>query len=147
MNIQKIIKIVTLLIGLLAVFFLVRIIMVGEEAILADVENQGILTLFINLALVVLALAAISAVLFSLINLVSNPDKLKKSLLSIGVFALILLIGYFMSSGQERMLSDGTLLTETQSQMIEGGIKAFYILILTAAGLMLVFGVKKMLSK
>jgi hypothetical protein len=31
--------------------------------------------------------------------------------------------------------------------MIEAGIKAFYILILLAAGLMLGFGVKKMFSK
>lgn len=147
MNIQKIIKIVALLIGLIAVFFLVRIIMVGDDAIEADVANQGILTAFINLAFVVLAIAAISAVLFSLMNLVSNPDKLKKALLSFGVFALILLIAFFMSSGQEQTLSDGTILTETQSQMIEGAIKAFYILILSAAGLMLFFGVKKMLSK
>ncbi len=147
MNIQKIIKIVALLIGLIAVFFLVRIIMIGDEAIEADVANQGILSGFITLALVVLAIAAISAVLFSLVNLVSNPDKLKKALISFGVFALIMLIGYFMSSGQEQTLSNGDILTATQSQMIEGAIKAFYILILAAAGLMLFFGIKKMLSK
>ena len=95
----------------------------------------------------VLAIATIAAVVFSLINLVSQPDKLKKALLSFGVFAVILLVGYLMSSGEERLLSDGTTLTATQSQMIEGAIKAFYILILLAAGLMLFFGVKKMLSK
>ncbi|WP_040252285.1 hypothetical protein [Psychroserpens mesophilus] len=147
MNIQKIIKIGALVIGLIAVFFLVRIIMLGDEAIEADVANQGILSGFITLALVVLAIAAISAVVFSLVNLVSNPDKLKKALLSLGVFAVILVLGYVMSSGQERILSDGTTLTAAQSQMIEGAIKAFYILIMLAAGLMLFFGVKKMLSK
>ncbi|MEY8849745.1 hypothetical protein AB9K26_13080 [Psychroserpens sp. XS_ASV72] len=147
MNIQKIIKIVALVIGLIAVFFLVRIIMIGDEAIETDVANQGILSSFITLALIVLAIAAISAVVFSLVNLVSNPDKLKKALLSVGVFAVILLVGYFLSSGEERILSDGSTLTATQSQMIEGAIKSFYILILLAAGLMLFFGVKKMLSK
>ncbi|MBR9914901.1 MAG: hypothetical protein GYB32_08755 [Algicola sp.] len=147
MNIQKIIKIVALVIGLIAVFFLVRVIMIGDEAIKADVANQGILSSFITLALIVLAIATIAAVVFSLVNLVSNPDKLKKSLLSFGVFALILLVGYFLSSGQEVTLNDGSTLTATQSQMIEGAIKAFYILILLAAGLMLFFGVKKMLSK
>jgi len=147
MNIQKIIKIVALVIGLIAVFFLVRITMIGDDAIKADVDNQAILSWFANLAYVVLAIATIAAVVFSLVNLVSQPDKLKKALLSFGVFALILLVGYFMSSGEERLLSDGTTLTATQSQMIEGAIKAFYILILLAAGLMLFFGVKKMLSK
>lgn len=147
MNIQKIIKIVALVIGLIAVFFLVRIITIGDEAIAADVANQGILSAFITLALVVLAIAAIAAVVFSLVNIVSNPDKLKKTLLSVGVFVAILLVAFFMSSGEERILNDGSTLTEFQSQMIEGSIKAFYILIMLAAGLMLFFGVKKMLSK
>ena len=147
MNIQKIIKIVALVIGLIAIFFLVRIIMIGDEAIEADVANQGILTSFITLAFIVLGIAAISAVAFSLMNLVSNGEKLKKSLISVGAFVLIMLVGFFMSSGEERILNDGSTLTVTQSQMIEGAIKSFYILILLAAGLMLFFGVKKMLSK
>ena len=147
MNIQKIIKIGALVIGLIAVIFLVRIIMLGDEAIESDVANQGILSGFITLALVVLAIATISAVAFSLVNLVSNLGKLKKSLISVGVFAVILILGYVMSSGEERVLTDGSTLTAAQSQMIEGAIKSFYILILLAAGLMLFFGVKKMLSK
>ncbi|MCK8481025.1 hypothetical protein [Psychroserpens algicola] len=147
MNIQKIIKIVALVIGLIAVFFLVRIMMIGDEAIEADPANQGILSGFANLAYVVLAIATISAVVFSLVNLVSHPDKLKKALMSLGVFALVLAIAWFASSGEERLLSDGTTLSEGGSQLIEAGIKAFYILILLAAGLMLFFGVKKMLSK
>lgn len=147
MTFQKIIKIIVLIIGLIAVFFLVRIMMIGDEAIEMDVANQSVLSNFAILAYIVLAIATISAVVFSLINLVSNPDKLKKALLSFGVFAVILLVAFFISSGEERELSDGTTLTATQSQIIEAGIMAFYILILTAAGLMLIFGVKKMFSK
>ncbi|MFT4780670.1 MAG: hypothetical protein ACJAZK_000126 [Psychroserpens sp.] len=147
MNIQKIVKIVALVIGLIAVFFLVRIMMLGDEAIKTIPENQGILSGFANLAYIVLAITAITAIVFSLVNLVSHPDKLKKALMSLGVFALVLAVAWFASSGQERLLSDGTTLTAGQSQMIEAGIKAFYILILLAAGLMLFFGAKKMLSK
>ena len=147
MNIQKIVKIVALVIGLIAVFFLVRIMMLGDEAIKTIPENQGILSGFANLAYIVLAITAITAIVFSLVNLVSHPDKLKKALISLGVFALVLAVAWFASSGQERLLSDGTTLTAGQSQMIEAGIKAFYILILLAAGLMLFFGAKKMLSK
>lgn len=147
MTIQKIIKIIALVIGLIAVFFLVRIMMIGDEAIEADVANQSVLSNFATLAYIVLAIATFSAVVFSLINLVSNPEKLKKSLLSFAVFAAVLVVAYFISSGEARQLSDGTTLTAGQSQLIEAGIKAFYILILLAAGLMLVFGVKKMFSK
>jgi hypothetical protein len=125
----------------------VRIMMLGDEAIKTIPENQGILSGFANLAYIVLAITAITAIVFSLVNLVSHPDKLKKALMSLGVFALVLAVAWFASSGQERLLSDGTTLTAGQSQMIEAGIKAFYILILLAAGLMLFFGAKKMLSK
>lgn len=147
MNIQKIIKIVALVIGLIAVFFLVRIMMLGDEAIEADVANQGVLTGFANLAYVILAIAAVSTLIFSLVNLVSQPDKLKKALISLGVFALVLLVAWFASSGEERLLDDGKILTAGESQLVEAGIKAFYLLIMLAAGLMLFFGVKKMLSK
>ena len=144
---QKIIKIVALVIGLIAVFFLVRIMMLGDEAIVADADNQAVLGWFVTLAYVVLAIATIAAVVFSLINLVSQPSKLKKSLMSLGVFLLVLAIAWFASSGVETEMTDGTMLSANGSQMIEAGIKAFYILILLAAGLMLFFGVKKMLSK
>ncbi|MCD2258587.1 hypothetical protein [Psychroserpens luteolus] len=147
MNIQKIIKIVALVIGLIAVFFLVRIMMLGDEAIETVEENQAVLGWFANLAYVVLGIATVSAVVFSLANLVSSPDKLKKSLMSVGVFVAILAVAWFASSGVETPLNDGKMLSASGSQMIEAGIKAFYILILLAAGLMLFFGVKKMLSK
>ncbi len=147
MNIQKIVKIVALLIGLIAVFFLVNIMTLGDEAIKADAANQGVLSGFATLAYVVLAIAATTAIVSSLVNLVSQPEKLKKTLMSLGVFAIVLLVAWFASSGEERLLSDGSTLTSGQSQMIEAGIKAFYILILLAAGLMLFFGVKKMFSK
>lgn len=147
MNLQKIIKIAVIIIGLIAVFFLVRIMMIGDEAITADVANQGILSMFANLAYIVLAIAAISALAFSLINLFTNPDKLKRALISIGVFVAIIAVAFFLSSGEARTLSDGSTLTATESQWIEAGIKAFYILIIVAAGLMLFFGVKKTLSR
>merc|ERR1739838_529335 len=113
----------------------------------ADAANQGVLSGFATLAYVVLAIAAITAIVSSLVNLISQPEKLKKTVMSLGVFLLVLAVAWFASSGEERLLSDGTTLTSGQSQMIEAGIKAFYILILLAAGLMLFFGVKKMFSK
>ena len=86
MNVQKIVKIVALVISLIALFFLIRIMMLGDEAIENDVANQGVLSRFANLAYIVLGIAAVSAVVFSIVNLVSQPDKLKKALMSLGVF-------------------------------------------------------------
>ena len=147
MTLQKIIKIAVIIIGLIAVFFLVRIMMLGDEAIENDVANQGVLSSFAMLAYVVLGIAAIPALVFSLINLFTNPDKLKRALISVGVFIAIIAVAFFLSTGEQRTLDNGDILTASQSQWIEAGIKAFYILILIAGGLMLFFGVKKTLSR
>ena len=148
MTLQKIIKIAVIIIGLIAIFFLVRIMMLGDEAIEADPANQGVLSSFATLAYIVLGIAAISALVFSLINLLTNPDKLKRALLSIGVFVAIIAIAYFLSTGGEpRTLDNGDILSSADQQWIEAGIKTFYILIIVAGGLMLFFGVKKTLSR
>ena len=148
MTLQKIIKIAVIIIGLIAIFFLVRIMMLGDEAIEADPANQGVLSSFATLAYIVLGIAAISALVFSLINLLTTPDKLKRALLSIGVFVAIIAIAYFLSTGGEpRTLDNGDILSSADQQWIEAGIKTFYILIIVAGGLMLFFGVKKTLSR
>ena len=46
MNLQKIVKILVLIIGVIAIFFLTRIMMLGDEAIETDVANQGIVGSF-----------------------------------------------------------------------------------------------------
>lgn len=147
MNLQKIIKIAVLIIGVIALFFLIRIMMIGDEVIEADASQQGIVSSFITLAIITLAITTIITLLFSLKNLVSSPQKLKQSLIAVGLFAVVIIIAFVMSSGTEQVLDGGDILTASESRWIETGIRTFYILVIAAAGAMMFSGVKKMMNK
>jgi len=147
MNLQKITKIIVAVIGVIAFFFLVRILMLGDDAIANDVTNQGVVSSFITLGYVVFAITAAVTILFSLINLITHPNKLKEALVSVVIFGVIIAIAYFMSTGKETDLGDGNTLSEFGSKWVETGIRAFYFLVVIAIGTMIWGGVKKVLSR
>ncbi|MCB0446778.1 MAG: hypothetical protein KDD03_04580 [Gelidibacter sp.] len=147
MNLQKIIKIAVLIIGVIALFFLIRIMMIGDEVIEADASQQGIVSSFITLAIITLAITTIITLLFSVKNLLSSPAKLKQALIAVGLFALVVIVAFVMSSGTEQALDGGDVLTASESRWIETGIRTFYILVIAAAGAMMFSGVKKMMNK
>jgi len=146
MKLQNIIKIIVLIIGIIALFFLIRIMMLGDDAIAQSSENQGIVSSYIYLAGVVLILATIVTVLFSIKGLFSDGSKLKKALLFLGIFAAIIAVAFILSSGSEQALEDGKVLTATESRWIGAGIRTFYILVVGAVGAMLFTGIKKMIK-
>ena len=147
MNLNKIVKIIVAIIGVVALFFLARILMLGDDAIANDASNQGVVSSFIMLAVIVLIATAAVTVLFTLINLITHPNKLKEAIVSIVIFAVIIAIAYFMSSGVEQELGDGKMLSASGSKWVETGIRTFYFLVVIALGSMLWGGVKKVLSK
>jgi len=109
MNIQNIIKIVSGVLGVLGVIFLLRIIGLGDEEIkmAASMGDYGSVSALVNLALFILGIAVIVTLIFSLVGLTSYSKKLKKALISVGLFALVIAIGYGMSTGVETPLKDG----------------------------------------
>ena len=121
--------------------------MLGDDAIANDVSNQGVVSSFIALGYVVFALTAAVTILFTVANLITHPNKLKEALLSIVVFAVIVAIAFFMSSGVEQDLGDGNTLSASGSKWVETGIRTFYFLVVIAIGTMVWGGVKKVLSK
>ena len=147
MNLNKIVKIIVAIIGVVALFFLARILMLGDDAIANDASNQGVVSSFIMLAVIVLVATAAVTVLFTLINLITHPNKLKEAIISIVIFGVIIAIAYFMSTGVEQELGDGKMLSASGSKWVETGIRTFYFLVVIALGAMLWGGVKKVLSK
>ena len=147
MNLNKIVKIIVAIIGVAALFFLARILMLGDDAIANDASNQGVVSSFIMLAVIVLVATAAVTVLFTLINLITHPNKLKEAIISIVIFGVIIAIAYFMSTGVEQELGDGKMLSASGSKWVETGIRTFYFLVVIALGAMLWGGVKKVLSK
>ena len=54
---------------------------------------------YVGYAILLLVITAGLAIVFSLLNLFKNPAALKKSLISIGVLAAVLVIAYLLADG------------------------------------------------
>jgi len=143
---QKFVKIIAGIIGLLGIVFLVRIISAGDEAIESG-EKAGLVDPMAYVAYVILGLVVAAVVLFVIRNLFVSPKGLKNTLIGVGAFAAILIISYVMSGGDpiQYKLQDG-FATDSQSQMVGAGLTAFYILLGLAAVSMIYSGVKKVIS-
>ena len=149
MNIQTIVKIISAVFGLLGVVFLFRIIGVGDEEIkmAASIGDYGVVSPLVSVAIAILFVTVAVTVVFSLINLASSPQKLKKSLLFILCFIVVIGIAFTISSGVETPLKDGEILSANGSRWVEAGIRMFYILAALAIGSMIFFGGKKLINK
>lgn len=147
MDLQKLLKIVAAVVGLLSIAFLVTIISTGDDAIKAR-DGAASVGAYMYVAYFILAAAVVSVVFFTLSNLISNAASLKNTIIAIGAFTLLALICYFIfASGVETMLKDGTMLSVAQSKLVGAGLYLFYSLAFVAGGTMLFFGVKKSLNK
>lgn len=149
MNIQNIIKIVSGILGVLGVIFLFRIISLGDEEIkmAASMGDYGSVSALVNLALFIFGIAVVVTVIFSLVGLTSDSQKLKKALISVGLFSLVVVLGYTMSSGVETPLKDGEVLSASGSRWVGAGLRIFYMLAIIAIAAMGLSGVQRILKR
>lgn len=145
MNSQKIITIIAGVIGVIAMFFLIRIIGVGDEAIKAG-ESSGIVNTFMYIAYAILALILVLVVLFTLKNIFTDAATLKSTLMGVGAFLVVGLICYFLATGVETPMKEGEVLSAGDSKLIGAGLYMFYALAIIAIGTMLLSSVKKMIK-
>ncbi|MGB1113190.1 MAG: hypothetical protein ACPG14_00180 [Flavobacteriaceae bacterium] len=149
MNVQTIVKIISAVFGLLGAVFLFRIIGTGDEEIkmAASMGDFGAVSPLVSLSIAILMITVVVTLLFSLLNLASSSQKLKKSLLFIGCFAVVLGIAFAASEGVETPLKDGEILSAAGSRWVGTGIRMFYILAILAILSMVVSGAKKILNR
>ena len=121
-NKSKILTIIAGVISLIGVFFMLRIIMVGDDAIESDVASQGIVTGFVWFAVALLIVVTVVTIILSVANLVKNPDNLKKTLLGLGILVALLLITHFTASDQlaTDALGDPVVIKNTSGDIITG---------------------------
>ncbi|MGC6432407.1 MAG: hypothetical protein ACON5F_15285 [Jejuia sp.] len=143
---KKILTIVLAVVGVLSIVFLAMIISAGDEAIKAG-ESGGSVNSIMTIGYIVLGLTLLFVIVFSLKNILTNPDTLKSTLKGVGAFALLALICYFgLADGVETDLKDGGTLSASGSKLLGAGLYLFYFLILIAGGSMLFYGIKKMIK-
>ena len=149
MNIQKLTNYLVIGLGVLGAIFLGAILVQGDDTIEMNAMQGdfGFISYIILLAQVVLAIAVTISLGFSIKNLVSDKNKLKSSLTSIGAFILVLVIAFLFSSGEETPLQDGEVLSASGARWVETGIRTFYFLTVIAICSMAYGSVRKLIKK
>ena len=142
---NKIVKIGAGVVGVIAIFFLVRIIGAGDDAIENDLALQGsLVSPFMYIAYIVLAITVAIVAFFSLKNIATHPSVLMSTLKNVGAFVVLAAIAYFgFANGVETEMKDGEVLSEGGSKLVGAGLYLFYFLLIAAIGLMLYTGIKK----
>jgi len=137
-KVSKILSLIAGLIGLIAIFFLVRIIMEGDDAVKESLDLQNsLVSPFVTFAKVILIITTALALVFSLWNLVRQPKLLKKTLISLAALGVLLLISYMMASDAAVTNVSGHVIKDGEagstSKWVSTGI--WYSMILGAIGL------------
>jgi len=148
MNFHKIVKIVTGILGVLGIVFLFIVIGSGDEEVkaAAAMGDYSSVSPLITLSQVILGIAVIATLIFSLLGLFSDKEKLKKAVFSVVGLLVVLGVAYATSEGVETPMKDGEVLSAAGSRLVGTGIRMFYFLAVIAIGSMLFASAKKLIK-
>ena len=132
MNFYNILKYTAIGLSLLGIIFVLVILLdnlVGIDMILYN-------------AYFVLFIIVSSVMYFGIKNMIGNKSSLMNTLKGIGSFLGLFVVCFLIASGEETLMREGKILSETSSKFIGAALFMFYSLILIASGTMLFFGFK-----
>lgn len=145
MNLHKILKYIALVIGVVGLILWARVLMAGDDAIENSADVQAsVVTPFLYVAYIVFALIVLLVLFFVIKGLFSGD--IKRTLIAVGAFIVVIGIAYVLTSGTERQLSDGTMLSASADHWVGTGLVTFYILAGIAVLLMVVSGIRKLIN-
>ena len=149
MNLEKITRIGCIALGVLGMIFLSLVFFTGDDSIkmAAASGDYGVITPIILLSQIVLFIAVLVTLTFSLRGIAKDKTKMKNAIKSTGLFLLVVLIGFLLSNGIETPMRDGKVLSAMGSRLVGTGINVFFILTIIAVGLMVFPGTKKIFKK
>ena len=149
MNLEKLTRIGCIALGVLGLIFLAIVFASGDDSIkmAAASGNYGVITPIILLSQITLFIAVIVTLVFTLRAIAKDKSKMKNALKSAGLFLIVVVIAFVLSSGVETPMRDGKVLSAMGSRLVGTGIRVFFILSIVAVGLMVFPGTKKIFKK
>jgi hypothetical protein len=132
MNVYKISKILVIILGIIASILFVSTL--GMEVSMDN--NSYIVDYFIYISYIAMAVAFFSVVYFVFKNLITHKEQLKRALISLGIFAAIILVAFILADSTEVKLKDGGVITSTASKLISTSLITFYILAIISVGVL-----------
>ena len=149
MNLEKITRIGCIALGVLGMIFLSLVFFTGDDSIkmAAASGDYGVITPIILLSQIVLFIAVLVTLTFSLRGISKDKTKMKNAIKSTSLFLLVVLVGFLLSNGVETPMRDGKVLSAMGSRLVGTGINVFFILTIIAVCLMVFPGTKKIFKK
>jgi hypothetical protein len=99
-NLSKITKLIAGVLAIIGLYFFARIMVAGNDQIQESLSLQSnVIGPFITFTQILLMLVISAALIFSVINIITHPNLLKKFLISISVLSILFLLVYFTASG------------------------------------------------
>ncbi|MFY7989007.1 MAG: hypothetical protein ACOVNP_09015 [Flavobacterium sp.] len=124
MNVYKISKILVIVIGIIA-----SILFVSTLGMEVSMENNSyIVDYFIYISYLAMAIAFFSVVYFVFKNLITHKEQLRRALISVGLFAAVVLVAFILADSTEVKLKDGGVISSFSSKLISTSLNTFYIL-------------------
>lgn len=143
----KILKYLALAIGVISAILLVRVLMAGDDAIIDSPDVQAsVVDPFLWISYIILG-AVIALVLFYVIKGLFRGN-IKKTLLTVGVFLLIVVVAYVIADDSVMYdRNDVAVISASGSKWVGAGLITFYILGAFAILAMLFSGVTKIKNR
>ena len=69
-------------------------------------------------------------------NLITHKEQLRRALISVGLFAAIVLIAFILADSTEVKLKDGGVISSFSSKLISTSLNTFYILAIISVGVL-----------
>jgi hypothetical protein len=145
MTLHKILKYLAIVIGVIGLILWGRVLMTGDDAIENSASVQAsVVTPFLIVAYIIFAIVVLIVAFYVLKGLFSGD--VKKTLMSVGAFVLIVVISYLVTGGTEMVMNDGEVISASAVHWVGAGLVTFYILACIAILLMVVSGVRKLIK-
>lgn len=149
MNLEKISRIGCIALGVLGLIFLAVVFISGDDSIemAARSGNYVAITPIIVLSQIILFIAVAVTLTFSLRTIAKDKAKMMNAIKSAGLFLIVVIFAFVLSSGVETPMRDGKVLSAMGSKLVGTGIRVFFILSFIAIALMVFPGTKKIFKK
>jgi len=146
---NKIVKIVLVVLGVLSAILWYQL--PGRDVPASEAVGSAAMNFMFIITYLLLAIAVAVSLIFTIKSLFANPKSLKKTLMVIGGFVLVVIFSYVLASGTdvsiEEMANRGIATSETTIKRIGTGLNMFFLLVLIAVVAMALGAFKKMTNK
>jgi len=142
---QKIIKIALIAIGVLSA--VLWYLLPSSDMPAAEAAQSGAMNTMFIITYLLLGIAVVVSLVFTLKNLFSNPQGLKKTLFAVGGFLLVVGVSYVLASGTDVDPEFAAMEDEGTIKQIGMGLNVFFILTIIAILSLIIPAVKNMFSK